>query len=103
MRWRLLSLHRHRCLGLRAPTLSAACAACACGEAQRKPVMTRSVAVVLAGEGGTGGLGERESGESPSSSALQRKINCVQHKMNQTRLTSHPGCWHSTRMFDSAS
>lgn len=25
--------------------------------------MTRSVAVVLAGEGGTGGLGERESGE----------------------------------------
>jgi len=45
--------------GLGAPTL---CAPCARGEAQRKPVMTRSAATVAAGEGDIGALGERESG-----------------------------------------
>lgn len=48
--------------GLGAPTLNAACAACARGEVERMLAMTRNAAVVVAGEGGRGGLGERESG-----------------------------------------
>lgn len=45
--------------GLGAPTL---CAPCVRGEAQRKPVMTHYAAAVVAGEGGTGALGEWENG-----------------------------------------
>jgi hypothetical protein len=45
--------------GLGAPTLSAPCSS---GEVQRNPVTTRYAAAVVAGEGGTGALGERESG-----------------------------------------
>lgn len=42
-----------------APTLNAPCAR---GAVQKKLVMTGYAAVVVEGEGGTGALGERESG-----------------------------------------
>jgi hypothetical protein len=45
--------------GLDVPMLSAPCAR---GEVQTKPVMTHYAAVGVEGEGGTGALGERESG-----------------------------------------
>jgi hypothetical protein len=44
--------------GTGAPGLGAPCAG---GEAWRKPVMTRTAAVVAAAKGGTGARGERES------------------------------------------
>jgi hypothetical protein len=45
--------------GLGGPTPSAPCAG---GGVERKPVMTRYAAAMIVREGGTGALGERESG-----------------------------------------
>lgn len=81
--------------GLDAPTLTAPCAVCAPDEVERRLAMTRYVAVVLAEQGDTGGLGERGSGgcaigADPSQSAH----SSVELRPGQVRVRGRSG-WMS--------